>query len=64
VSLSSQVLKHAQNFFERINSVSSSSYRPRRVPSSAAAAARSAHRELIKDGFLVEVLVGPAPSHA
>ncbi|XP_078481148.1 LOW QUALITY PROTEIN: active breakpoint cluster region-related protein [Ciona intestinalis] len=50
-----QVLKQAQQFLERINSASSSSYKPRRVPSSAAAAARSADRELIKDGFLVEV---------
>uniref|UniRef100_H2YG57 Active breakpoint cluster region-related protein n=1 Tax=Ciona savignyi TaxID=51511 RepID=H2YG57_CIOSA len=50
-----QVLKQAQQFLERINSISSSSYKPRRVPSSAAAAARSADRELIKDGFLVEV---------
>nr|CAB3219663.1 active breakpoint cluster region-related protein [Phallusia mammillata] len=50
-----QVLKQAQGFLERINSTSSSSYKPRRVPSSAAAAARSADRELVKDGFLVEV---------
>ncbi|XP_076804707.1 active breakpoint cluster region-related protein-like isoform X1 [Clavelina lepadiformis] len=50
-----QVLKQSQQFLGRINSTSSSSFKPRRVPSSAAAAARSADRELIKEGFLVEV---------
>ncbi|XP_039266553.2 breakpoint cluster region protein-like isoform X1 [Styela clava] len=50
-----QVLKQAQHFLNRINASASSS-RGRKAPSSASlAAARTANRELVKDGYLVEI---------
>lgn len=54
-----QVLKQAQHFLNRINASSSSS-RGRKAPSSASqAAARTANRELVKDGYLVEISPEP-----